>query len=259
MKGPDRVRTLAERLRGGGLALVLDDALDPPEAMLACAAARVTPAAVNFMATHGRGLVCLGLTRDRMRRPRHSAHGDGRDRAAAGVWRVDRGATRRVHRDQRVGSRHDDPGGVPPRRDRGRRRDARTRDAHPAHARRQPGAGRAPRGGERSDAAGGHGARGGALRGARQRRQPGHRRRARRPGPQASSPRRDRGRGRHDAPAVRHAGATPYRGAASAARRADVPGHRLRQQHRPAAAHRAGRRRTRAATATCWSVCIPSV
>ena len=67
MKGPDRVRTLAERLRGGGLALVLDDALDPPEAMLACAAARVTPAVVNFMATHGRGLVCLGLTRDRMR------------------------------------------------------------------------------------------------------------------------------------------------------------------------------------------------
>ena len=29
------------------------------EASLVCAAARVTPAAVNFMATHGRGLVCL--------------------------------------------------------------------------------------------------------------------------------------------------------------------------------------------------------
>jgi 3,4-dihydroxy 2-butanone 4-phosphate synthase/GTP cyclohydrolase II len=67
MKAPDRVRTLAEGLRGGGLALVLDDALDPPEAMLASAAARVTPAVVNFMATHGRGLVCLALTRERMR------------------------------------------------------------------------------------------------------------------------------------------------------------------------------------------------
>jgi 3,4-dihydroxy 2-butanone 4-phosphate synthase/GTP cyclohydrolase II len=67
MNGPDRLRVLADRLRSGGLAVVLDEALDPPEAMLMCAAGRVTPAAVNFMATHGRGLVCLALPRERMR------------------------------------------------------------------------------------------------------------------------------------------------------------------------------------------------
>src|SRR5262245_54479844 len=68
MTGPDRARELAERVRAGGLVLLLDDAIDPPEAVLVCAAVRATPAAVNFMATHGRGLVCLGLTRARMRR-----------------------------------------------------------------------------------------------------------------------------------------------------------------------------------------------
>ena len=151
MKGPDRVRTLAERLRGGGLVLVLDDALDPPEAVLACAAARVTPAAVNFMATHARGLVCLGLTRERMRRLGIPLMATDADRAGAGVRRLDRGAARRVHRDQRRGSRHDDPGGVA-------HRAATPADlVMPGHVTPiqltpggSAGAGRAPRGGERS-------------------------------------------------------------------------------------------------------------
>ena len=68
MTGPDRARELADRVRTGGLVLLLDDAIDPPEAVLVGAAARATPEAVNFMVTHGRGLVCLGLTRERMRR-----------------------------------------------------------------------------------------------------------------------------------------------------------------------------------------------
>ena len=68
MTGPDGARELADRVRTGGLVLLLDDAIDPPEAVLVGAAARATPEAVNFMATHGRGLVCLGLTRERMRR-----------------------------------------------------------------------------------------------------------------------------------------------------------------------------------------------
>ncbi|MCW5891911.1 MAG: GTP cyclohydrolase II [bacterium] len=61
-------RDVAERLRRGDLVLLVDSATDPPEAVLACAASRTTPAAINCMATHARGLVCLGLTRDRMRR-----------------------------------------------------------------------------------------------------------------------------------------------------------------------------------------------
>jgi 3,4-dihydroxy 2-butanone 4-phosphate synthase/GTP cyclohydrolase II len=68
MTGPDGARKLADRVRTGGLVLLLDDAIDPPEAVLVGAAARATPEAVNFMVTHGRGLVCLGLTRERMRR-----------------------------------------------------------------------------------------------------------------------------------------------------------------------------------------------
>src|SRR5262249_58421113 len=77
----DRGRELAERLRAGKLVLLVDNATEPAEAVLACAAVRVTPDAVNFMATHGRGLVCLGLTRERMRRlgiplmaTEHAAH-----------------------------------------------------------------------------------------------------------------------------------------------------------------------------------------
>jgi 3,4-dihydroxy 2-butanone 4-phosphate synthase/GTP cyclohydrolase II len=57
-----------ERLRTGGLVLVVDSALEPPEAALVCAAARVTPEAINLMTLHARGLVCLALPRERMRR-----------------------------------------------------------------------------------------------------------------------------------------------------------------------------------------------
>src|SRR6185436_3591103 len=67
MAAMDAGRATSERLRAGGVVLVVDDATDPPQASLVCAAARVTPAAVNFFATHGRGLVCLTLTRERMR------------------------------------------------------------------------------------------------------------------------------------------------------------------------------------------------
>ena len=48
--------------------LVVDSALDPPDAAVVCAASRVAPEAVNFMAMHARGLVCLAMPRERMRR-----------------------------------------------------------------------------------------------------------------------------------------------------------------------------------------------
>jgi 3,4-dihydroxy 2-butanone 4-phosphate synthase/GTP cyclohydrolase II len=65
---PDRSPECLERLRAGGLVLILDSATEPPEAVLACAGSRVTAEAINFMVTHGRGLVCLVLSRERMRR-----------------------------------------------------------------------------------------------------------------------------------------------------------------------------------------------
>jgi 3,4-dihydroxy 2-butanone 4-phosphate synthase/GTP cyclohydrolase II len=65
---PEGTPTCLDAVRAGGLVLVVDSATEPPEAMLACAAARVTPASINFMVTSGRGLVCLVLPVERMRR-----------------------------------------------------------------------------------------------------------------------------------------------------------------------------------------------
>src|SRR5262249_12995130 len=61
-------RQCLERLRAGDLVLVVDQATEPPEAALVCAAGRITANAINFMTLHARGLVSLVLTRERMRR-----------------------------------------------------------------------------------------------------------------------------------------------------------------------------------------------
>src|SRR6266516_4502005 len=58
---PESMAGCLEHIRDGGCVLVVDSAAEPPEAVLACAAARVTPATINFLVTHARGLVCLVL------------------------------------------------------------------------------------------------------------------------------------------------------------------------------------------------------
>ena len=55
---------LAE-LRAGRMIILMDDEDRENEGDLCVAAERVTAEHVNFMATHGRGLVCLSLTEDR--------------------------------------------------------------------------------------------------------------------------------------------------------------------------------------------------
>ncbi len=52
-------------LRLGRMILILDDEDRENEGDLCCAAEFVTPEIVNFMATHGRGLICLPLTAER--------------------------------------------------------------------------------------------------------------------------------------------------------------------------------------------------
>ncbi len=52
-------------LRAGRCVIVADG--EDGEAQLCAAAELVTPEAINFMAAHGRGLVCLSLTEERMR------------------------------------------------------------------------------------------------------------------------------------------------------------------------------------------------
>jgi 3,4-dihydroxy 2-butanone 4-phosphate synthase/GTP cyclohydrolase II len=52
-------------LRKGKMVIVTDDADRENEGDLVMAASKVTPAAINFMATHGRGLVCAPITHER--------------------------------------------------------------------------------------------------------------------------------------------------------------------------------------------------
>jgi 3,4-dihydroxy 2-butanone 4-phosphate synthase/GTP cyclohydrolase II len=54
-----------EEIRSGRFVVVVDDEDRENEGDLTIAAQFVTPAAVNFMATHGRGLICLCLTPER--------------------------------------------------------------------------------------------------------------------------------------------------------------------------------------------------
>ena len=54
-----------EEIRAGRLLVVVDDEDRENEGDLTVAAEKVTPQIVNFMATHGRGLICLALTPER--------------------------------------------------------------------------------------------------------------------------------------------------------------------------------------------------
>lgn len=55
----------AELFRRGAMVIIVDDEDRENEGDLCIAAERITPEAINFMATHGRGLVCLALTEER--------------------------------------------------------------------------------------------------------------------------------------------------------------------------------------------------
>ena len=52
--------------RNGRMFILIDDEDRENEGDLVIPAQMATPDAVNFMATHGRGLICLALTRERI-------------------------------------------------------------------------------------------------------------------------------------------------------------------------------------------------
>jgi 3,4-dihydroxy 2-butanone 4-phosphate synthase/GTP cyclohydrolase II len=54
-----------ERFRQGRMVIIVDDEDRENEGDLAIAAEKTTPAAINFMAKHGRGLICLTMTEER--------------------------------------------------------------------------------------------------------------------------------------------------------------------------------------------------
>ena len=99
MEMPDEMTTHAEtsvnraidKFRSGGIVIIVDDEERENEGDFAMAAEMVTPEAVNFMALHGRGLICVPMEKgdlDRLDLPPmvgqehravgHRVHGLGR-------------------------------------------------------------------------------------------------------------------------------------------------------------------------------------
>src|SRR5215831_15001910 len=60
------VPTAIEEIRAGRMIVVVDDEDRENEGDLTLAAEKVTPEIINFMAIHGRGLVCLAMTEERL-------------------------------------------------------------------------------------------------------------------------------------------------------------------------------------------------
>ncbi len=86
------IEEIIEEARNGRMYILVDDEDRENEGDLIIPAQMCTPAAVNFMAMHGRGLICLALAKERV-----DALGlqpmsrDNRENLGHGLHRVDRG------------------------------------------------------------------------------------------------------------------------------------------------------------------------
>src|SRR5689334_15187738 len=98
-------------LAGGGMLIVVDDEDRENEGDLTMSASKVTPDAINFMARHGRGLICLAMMPERLdqleiplevtdnssrRDTAMCVSIDARDGTSTGISAADRAATVRV-------------------------------------------------------------------------------------------------------------------------------------------------------------------
>ena len=61
----DSIPAAIEAIKKGEVIIVADDESRENEGDFICAAEHITPEIINFMATHGRGLICLALTEER--------------------------------------------------------------------------------------------------------------------------------------------------------------------------------------------------
>jgi len=97
-----------EAIRNGRMVIVIDDEDRENEGDLTMAASTVTPDAINFMAKHGRGLICLAMMPDRLNQlqipleqSEHPSHRDtafcvsidARDGTSTGISAADRAHT----------------------------------------------------------------------------------------------------------------------------------------------------------------------
>ncbi len=105
------VPTAIAEIRAGRMIIVVDDEDRENEGDLTMAAEAITPEAINFMAKHGRGLICLAMTEDRLdylRLPLMSAENtsnfgtaftesiDAREGVSTGISAYDRARTIKV-------------------------------------------------------------------------------------------------------------------------------------------------------------------
>jgi 3,4-dihydroxy 2-butanone 4-phosphate synthase / GTP cyclohydrolase II len=65
---PGTIEQAIDDIRNGRIVIVADDEDRENEGDLICAAEKATPEVINFMARHGRGLICLALTGERVER-----------------------------------------------------------------------------------------------------------------------------------------------------------------------------------------------
>ncbi len=66
MTAIERVHRALEDIRSGRMVILVDDEDRENEGDLVMAAELVTPEAINFMARHGRGLICLAMTEEKV-------------------------------------------------------------------------------------------------------------------------------------------------------------------------------------------------
>ena len=119
---------IIEDARNGRMFILVDDEDRENEGDLVIPAQMATPEAINFMAKHGRGLICLALTPRARRAARPAADGAAQRHAAPDrLHRLDRGARRRHHRHLRRRPR------AHHRRSPSTRRKGRTTSSRPGH------------------------------------------------------------------------------------------------------------------------------
>jgi 3,4-dihydroxy 2-butanone 4-phosphate synthase / GTP cyclohydrolase II len=58
------IEEIISDIRHGRMVIIVDDEDRENEGDLVCASAKITPDLINFMATHGRGLICAPITQD---------------------------------------------------------------------------------------------------------------------------------------------------------------------------------------------------
>ena len=63
----DSVQKSIQAMKNGEMVILVDDEDRENEGDLVCAADKVTPELINFMAKYGRGLICLPMTDERLR------------------------------------------------------------------------------------------------------------------------------------------------------------------------------------------------